>query len=156
MCAIVDANMASRFFGDPVDTDLRPLWDWIYSGRGMLVVGGQLAEELDQLGDARRLIRNWERARLAHVASHEEREEVEAETRRLQRTGQCRSDDPHVIALALVSGARLLCSADRLLHADFRNRELIDDPRGVVYQDTGHVRLLSPRARWHRRCPRRR
>ena len=149
MCAIVDANMASRFFGDPVDEGLRPLWDWIYSGRGMLVVGGQLAEELDQLGDARRLIRNWERARLAHVASREEREEVEAETRRLQRTGQCRSDDPHVVALARVTGVRLLCSGDELLHADFDDRDLINNPRGKVYQYASHAHLL----RHSRACP---
>lgn len=149
MCAIVDANMASRFFGDPVDEELKPLWDWIANGQGMLIVGGQLAEELDQLGDARRLIREWERRRRAHVPSREEREEVTAETRRLKRTGQCRSDDPHVIALALVSGARLLCSADQRLHADFDDRDLINNPRGKVYQYASHAHLLQH----SRACP---
>ena len=156
MCAIVDANLASRFFGDPVDAELRPLWNWISSGRGVLVVGGELLDELDGVGDARRVLRNWERARLAWVASHGE---VERKTRKLKRANRrtklYRSDDPHVIALAQVSGARLLCAADKLLHADFDNKALIDSPRGVVYQNSSHAHLLDPHARWHQHCPRR-
>ena len=156
MCAIVDANLASRFFGDPVDAELRPLWDWISSGRGVLVVGGQLLDELDEVGDARRVLRNWEHARLAWVASHGE---VERETRKLKRANRrtklYRSDDLHVIALARVSGARLLCSGDKRLHADFDNRDLINNPRGKVYQDSSHARLLRSNASWHRRCPHR-
>ena len=155
MCAIVDANMASRFFGNPVDEDLRPLWDWIYSGRGVLVVGGQLFKELDKVGDARRVLREWERTGRARTAPHDK---VEQETRRLKRANKRTklylSDDPHVIALARVSRARLLCAADELLHTDFDNKALIDGPRGVVYQYASHVHLLSPHARWHRRCPR--
>ena len=138
MCAIVDANMASRFFGDPVDEDLRPLWDWIARGRGALVAGGRNLDELSRVGDASRALRNWERAGRAWFAP---REEVEAETRLVEP--QCRSDDPHAIALARVSGARLLCSKDELLHADFRNRELIADPRGSVYQSASHAHLLQ-------------
>ena len=45
----------------------------------------------------------------------------------------CRSNDQHVIALAQVSGARLLYSDDGDLHEDFKNNRLINRPRGVVY-----------------------
>ncbi len=45
----------------------------------------------------------------------------------------CRSNDTHVIALAQISGARLLYSNDMALHKDFRNKSLIDKPRGKVY-----------------------
>lgn len=156
MCAIVDANLASDFFGDPVDEDLRPLWDWIVEGHGVLVVGGQLIEELEELGDARRVLRNWERAGRARTAPHDE---VEDETRRLKRANRraklYRSNDPHVIALARVSKARLLCSRDKRLHADFGNKDLIDGPRGVVYQNSSHAHLLDPHAQWHRHCPHR-
>lgn len=138
MCAIVDANVAPRFFGDPVDQELEPLWEWIASGQGVLVAGGQLLDELFEVGDARRLLRNWERAKLARFISPEE---VAAETAQVE--GQCVSNDAHVIALARVSGARLLCSSDRRLHADFGNPALVDHPRGSVYQNRGHLHLLT-------------
>ena len=153
MCAIVDANMASRFFGDPVDEDLRPLWDWIARGRGALVAGGRNLDEMSCVGDASRALRNWERAGRAWFAP---REEVEAETRLVEP--RCRSNDPHVIALARVSGARLLCTEDKKsrLMRDFRNAKLVNKPRGKVYQNTNHAHLLDPHARWHQRCPHRR
>ena len=138
MCVIVDANVASRFFSDPVDPELQPLWDWIASGRGLLVAGGRLLEELFEVGDARRLLRNWERAKLARFIPSDE---VEAETTLVE--GECASNDAHVIALARLSGARRLCSNDRLLHQDFGNLALINNPRGRVYQNRTHTRLLN-------------
>lgn len=129
MCAIVDANAGSRFFSDPVDPELQPLWEWIASGRGILVAGGQLLEELSEIGDARRLLRNWERLKLAHFIPNED---VEAESAVIE--AQCVSNDAHVIALARLSGARRLCSSDRQLHQDFVNPDLINNPRGRVYQ----------------------
>lgn len=48
---------------------------------------------------------------------------------------KCASDDPHIIALAQMSGARLLYSNDKGLHRDFTNPELVGKPpmRGQVY-----------------------
>ena len=121
----------------------------------MLVVGGQLLKELDKVGDARRVLREWERTGRARTAPHSK---VEQETRRLKRANKrtklYRSNDPHVIALARVSRARLLCAADKLLHEDFDNKALIANPRGVVYQYASHAHLLDPHARWHQHCPR--
>ena len=59
--------------------------------------------------------------------------EVSARTDQIRNEESCASDDPHVIALAQVSRARLLYSNDRSLQRDFRNKQLIDDPRGSVY-----------------------
>lgn len=39
----------------------------------------------------------------------------------------------HIIALAKISGARLLYSNDQLLQRDFNEKELIDKPRGKIY-----------------------
>ena len=73
--------------------------------------------------------------------------EVDAKTRAV--APQCVSDDPHVIALAQVSGARLLCSLDHALHRDFTNPQLINAPRGHVYQNATHEPLIR---RHCRRC----
>ena len=142
MCAIVDANVAGRFFSRPPDPELLPLWKWIDDGKSVLVVGGRLLDELEAIGAAANQIRIWAQAGLVGFVAPEE---VESETSSVASTGLCVSDDEHIIALARVSGARLLCSEDRSLHADFRNRDLICDPRGAIYQDESHTHLLGPR-----------
>ena len=43
------------------------------------------------------------------------------------------SNDAHVIALAQLSGARLLYTNDGDLQKDFRNKNLVDNPEGKVY-----------------------
>ena len=48
--------------------------------------------------------------------------------------GLCKSDDPHIIALAREGGARTVCTQDQDLMNDFKNRRLICSPRGKVYQ----------------------
>ncbi len=67
-------------------------------------------------------------------------DEAEVMTRasELQAEGQCSSNDQHVIALAQVSGARLLYSNDAQLQEDFKNSRLVDSPRGKVYTTIRH------------------
>ena len=64
---------------------------------------------------------------------------------------QCRSNDPHVVALAQVSGARLLYSNDTTLHQDFGDPQLINAPRGSVFSTNRSDRF----SRHHRRLLRR-
>ena len=140
MCAIVDNNVRDRFFRQPVDSELQPLWKWIDDGRAVLVVGGRLLTELFDSQHAADAIQTWERAGRAVII---DMDEVNDETERLIRDRACSSDDEHIIALARVSGARRLCSSDRLLHQDFRNPDLISNPRGRIYQTASHRHLLS-------------
>ena len=58
---------------------------------------------------------------------------VGTRTDELDQSGSLESDDPHVIALAQLSGARLLYSNDAALQRDFRSPQLINSPRGRVY-----------------------
>ena len=61
----------------------------------------------------------------------------------LRRDGAYVSNDAHVIALAQVSGARLLYSNDSDLQDDFKDKSLIDSPRGRIYT-TERGRRLQP------------
>ena len=68
----------------------------------------------------------------------------------LRTEGVCKSNDLHVLALALVSGARLLYTNDTALIDDFGNREVIARPRGKIYTTArnadvtdAHRRLLA-------------
>ena len=72
--------------------------------------------------------------------------------KRFLRDGVCKSNDLHVLALALVSGARLLYTNDTALIDDFGNREIVTRPRGKIYTTAqnadvtdAHRRLLGAR-----------
>ena len=130
MCAILDNDVAGQVFGADRPEAGRAFFDWLDSGRGRLVAGGKLLKELDKT----RAFETWRqqavlagRFRLVNALA------VEEQTRKLKQKSSCRSNDAHVIALALVSGARLLYSNDRELGDDFRDKKLIENPPGKVY-----------------------
>ena len=140
MCVIIDADLAGDVFKDAPAPDYRPILRWLLRGNGTLVFGGRNARELYRIGRAARMIQVL---RSAGKAFQQPDEQVDARETTVTRTGLCRSNDPHIIALAQISGARTLCSHDQDLHADFRNRELISNPRGMIYQGAAHKRPLK-------------
>ncbi len=146
MCIIIDANVASKTFTNPPDEDFLPVIDWLTdkNKNGCLVYGGRLSQELDKLADARRYLRVLNQAGRAIQMPDKT---IDTEEKRIKEL--CQSDDPHIIALARISRVRTLCSHDKTLHKDFKNRELISDPRGAVYQNPEHAALL----RHTRSCP---
>ena len=148
MCAIIDANVVSEIFGSNLPPAGEQFFDWLNQGSGRLVVGGKLFEELKKSSAE---FRRWgQEAQLAGKMRIVNESEVDARTEQIQSEDAIRSDDPHVIALAQVSRARLLYSNDGNLQQDFKNKSLIDDPRGKVYSTSGggsfqprHDRLLK-------------
>lgn len=111
-------------------------FDWINQGPGHLIVGGTLLKEL------KIPTRNWARQlQLAGRMTVVAKEAVDARTVRLGHEGACQSNDQHVIALAQISGARLLYTDDNDLTQDFKNKRLIDHPRGKVYPARGDGKL---------------
>ena len=118
-----------------------PVVDWLFNKRqGGLVYGGRLAGELGKVAAGRRILTAALRAGIA-ILIDEER--IETEEINLQSSGLLRSNDPHVIALAKVGGARVLFSHDQALHADFTNPQLLNRPRGKIYQNSSHQGLLT-------------
>ena len=131
MCAIVDANVAHEVFSSNPQPAGEKFFDWIIKGSGRLVVGGKLLGELEASSEH---FREW--AAVAQSAGKMRivpEREVGARAEYLQREGECRSNDHHVIALAQVSGARLLYSNDKRLQQDFKNSDLVRNPGGSVY-----------------------
>ena len=149
MCAILDANVAWQVFETerPRPPAGRAFFGRIDSGRVRLVVGGRLRRELDRIREFRR----WRRgAVLAGRVTLLSDEVVDRTAFRLQQEQTCRSDDEHVVAVAQISGARLLYSNDTDLQDDFTDKALIDQPRGKVYSTRirddltpAHRRLLA-------------
>jgi hypothetical protein len=142
MCVIVDTNVISQVLFDTSDPRFEPLRDGLYGARRplQLVFGGRLNEEYQRNGRVRRMILNLARAGRAKRLPDEE---VDAETRSLAEACVCQSDDPHVIALARLSRARILVSLDEDLRSDFKDHRLVNNPRGKVYTKAAHRGLLK-------------
>ena len=144
MCAILDANIVGQVFGAERPAAGRAFFDRIDSGRVRLVVGGGLRRELDRS----EAFQKWRRqAELAGRITLLNDDAVDQTARRLEQENACRSDDEHVIAVARLSGARLLYSNDAKLQGDFTNKALVDRPRGKVYSTRRHEHLTPAHRR---------
>ena len=131
MCAIIDNDVLPQAFS--ADEAKRTpagqaFLNWL-DKRGRLVIGGQLTRELD----ATRAFAQWRAnaVRYGRVIELND-EEVDARQGQLDASGACTSNDTHIIAIAQISGARLLFSNDLKLRDDFKDTQLIE-PRGRVY-----------------------
>ena len=135
MCAILDASVVGEVFcPDRIEAALK-FFKWINTGSGRLVGGGKLLEELD----ANSNFKIWRHQ--AHLAGRfrvANMDDVNTRTEVFRSEKSCRSGDQHVLALAQVSGARLLYSNDKKLQQDFTDRKLINQPRGRVYSTKEH------------------
>ena len=142
MCMIVDANALADFLADPIRDDAAPIHDWIERGWGTLIYSteGRYGAELNRSPNLKRKLEDYARRGRARVIPAEE---VAHDERELARRADLRSDDPHVLALARTSGARLLYTADNELIADFKNKAILDNPRGKVYSGVSNRRLLT-------------
>ncbi len=130
MCIIIDANIIAFFFNEPNHKDNEPVHKWIEEGDGRLIYGGQLKKELSKVKEARRILAGWKRAGIALDRSGDKLDAQELIVKRMVK----KSDDPHVLALALESGARILYTDDKNLMTDFKNRNIIPTPPGKIYR----------------------
>lgn len=133
MCVIVDNNVVGLLFGDPKD---RPeaatkFLEYVDDGRLKLVAGGRLVEELCGSGKVKAWLSERVKSGKANIVPRDKVDEVEQQ---LIQDDKFKSDDPHVLALALVAGARLLYTHDDALTDDFKDPELIRAPRGKVFR----------------------
>ena len=108
-------------FGSNLQSAGEQFFDWIEKGNERLVVGGKLLEELEESSEGFRL---WaSEAADAGKMRVVNKNEIDARTREIENEGEYKSDDPHILALAQVSGARLLYSNDGDFAGGFREKE---------------------------------
>ena len=132
MCAIIDANVVGEIFGPKPTPAGKKFLDWITNpkGRRRLICGGKLLKELEGSSPG---FREWARVALnAGRMENINEEEVETRTMQLRKESNYLSNDPHILALAQLSRARLLYSNDKDLREDFQTKALID-PVGSLY-----------------------
>ena len=130
MGAILDANVAHEVFGGSDRSEAgRRFYNQINRGEGILVAGGKLLRELLETSVRRNIDEAYRSGKIKRIND----QKVDVLTKKLQDQGGFKSNDPHILALAQASGARLLYSNDGDLQKDFGNKGLVDRPRGKVY-----------------------
>jgi len=138
MCLIVDANVVHQLVPS-ASRDFEPIQEALVTGRAKLVYGGQLTKEYLKTALCRGFLHRLDQQGAAKQFPDSL---VDSETQRLRREAKYRSNDPHVLALAIVSNARLLCSEDEDLGSDFRSPSILPPPRGNVYKRAEHEHLI--------------
>lgn len=138
MCLIIDANVVSKVFAPGRSSDFQPIRIALQNRQAVAVYGGKLAREYHKVVKLRGIIAEYDRQGMLRKVSDTE---VDRRTTALCKKGVCRSNDPHIIALALESGVRLLCSHDQNLHADFTDPVILK-PAGSIYQKPAHRHLI--------------
>ena len=138
MCIIVDTNTFHKF-KNPDDEDMEPVWTWLEKRDGKIAYSDieKLEEEWDNGGMQNLRNRLRQRGKLKIVSPQDVQEKAD------ELKGEIASNDEHIIALAIVSGVKVLVSyreGNRNLFEDFKNRNLV---RGRVYTRKTHARLLT-------------
>lgn len=149
MCAIVDNDVQHQVFNPKKQTPAgRRFLDWLDKRHGKLVIGGKLRRELVEHDQ----FRKWfQQAILSSNVIQFDDQKVDDIAVRMLKQHDLKSDDEHTLALAKISGARLLFTEDRDLMTDFRNKLIIDSPRGRIYSTvdgytdvrSSHIALLN-------------
>jgi hypothetical protein len=141
--------MAHRF-SPPPHEDAQPILDWLLpkkpASNRYLVVGGQLRRELERAGkEMRRLLKEFaDRGRLYAVEDESVDQETVKVQAQLDKNKIIDADDPHILALARLSGSRLPFTQDsrsRLIDL-FRDRDFLDPP-GKIYKSKANRDLLK-------------
>ena len=136
MCVILDANTFHKF-KNLADEDMEPVWKWLDSKNGKIVYS-----------NTEKFVDEWERGGMSHLRDQMMRagqlklvsEGVQEKADELE--GEIASNDEHIIALAIVSGVKVLVSyreGDSDLFTDFKNRQLVG---GKVYTRKAHARRM--------------
>ncbi|MFM5954872.1 MAG: hypothetical protein ACKOPE_11315 [Novosphingobium sp.] len=135
MCLIIDANRVADFC-DREKPYMQLLWTWISRG-GKIVSGGHLETELFRHGSMRDLVTQLSRSGQLKRYSRAEIEPIQAHV-----SPGCRSDDPHVVALAIRSGADLVVTEDTALISDLKNAQLVGTRRKIYKEDNYNPRNI--------------
>ena len=125
-CMIVDTNKLGWLTDSSQETSQMVI-DLLKRQKGKLYIGGGLREEIPLK------YRQWYNVGIGAgwIVSVPDGE-VDQETACLSDHYVLESNDHHVVALARVSGARVLVSCDGDLRDDFRDRNLISQPLGKL------------------------
>jgi len=136
VCAIIDINVIHELWDNTGTLAGQGFRRFVEDGKVPVVIGGSILR--NEIGGSSNRMQIWIQQMILGGHITKRGEDVDKATRQLKSASKgtsdaCVSNDHHIIALAIVSGARLLYTNDQKLQKDFCNTNLISNPRGKVY-----------------------
>lgn len=131
MCIVIDINTFHAVFNTESDSHklYQPVMQWVISGKGKIVCGGSgYFRELAKLKKFTRLFNQLKTAGKVVFADDVKIDAKEAELKLLCDDNDF--DDPHIVALLIVSGCRLICTEDSRSYPYLKKKEWF--PKGAV------------------------
>ena len=136
VCAIVDADCAHMCCEPPNEAG-RVFLDWLRR-RGRLISSAENAAELMRLNGWRRLFDDLARAgKLETLTPNCNMADLKRKTK---------SNDSHIVALAISGSAKVVFSNDNLLIRDLKDKEIVGDLNIFIYRTEKQRRHLETKS----------
>lgn len=144
MCVVIDMNVIKAVFNaeDKKHEYFKPVKDWILVGKGKMVVGGNTYyQELSELHNFRRFYLALRKAGKV-VIGGDEKVIDELEEKLKGETSHRDFDDPHIVALLIVSGCKVICSNDARAYPFFQKKDWYPKNQSVpkIYCERSHAK----------------
>lgn len=146
MCLVIDMNTIPLVFNPSSEGhgDYKPVYDWIIAGKGKMVCGG--TKYWDELGLLIKYLRIVNQLRKAGKVVKVDDAEVDKKMNELMLLCNDKDfDDPHIAALLIVSGCKVLCSEDERSYPYIKRKAWYPDgkPTPKIYKRTAFKNASS-------------
>jgi len=144
MCLVIDICTLAPVFEKSCakHSEFKPVLDWILYGNGKIIYGGEkYKNEIPQ--KYLRLINELTKASKAIELIEQK---VNEKTKEIKKKYRHRDfDDPHIVAIIIVSGYRVICSDDDRAYPFFKMKMLYPNrfTRPKIYSGASNKNLLN-------------
>lgn len=146
MCFVLDTNVFGAMF-DPSNlnhSNFQPALDWVVNGKGKMVYGG--TKYKTEMRAARKYIRFFaalQRAGKIVLLCDADVDKYEIEAAHVESDKDF--DDPHLIAIVIVSGCKIICTNDKRAIPYLKKSEFYKGKakKPKIYQSIRNISLLS-------------
>lgn len=131
MCLVIDINTISTVFNPGLENHdkYKPVLDWIINGKGKMVCGG--SKYWDEFRLIGKYIKYFNQLNKAGKVVKVNDEDVDHKMNELMTLcNDADFDDPHIVAILIVSGCKVICSEDARSYPYIKRREWY--PKGAA------------------------
>jgi len=143
MCVVIDINALHLVFTNK-PTEYSSIKEWITVGKGRLVFGGTTYN--NELKKANKYLIFFNQLKIARRTVEADINKVDNLEKKLKEIKSERNfDDPHIIAILIVSNCKLLCTKDKksLKYIKDKNLYPLDYELPIVYSSENKIDLSS-------------
>lgn len=142
MCIVIDTNTLASVFKE--DSELHdefiPVKEWILNGKGKIVFGGS-----DYQAELKKYLSIFKELKVGNKAVYISSDLVDKKKEEIKKLIVNKNfDDPHIVALLMVSGCKLICSNDKRAFPYFTHKLFFHPSKNTpkIYSGKRNKRLL--------------